>query len=96
MNITDIQRHLSTLGFDPGPIDGFGGPRTIAAIRAFPSARGLLVDGIVGPQARGALAAAMADPSPAPAAALVPTRRTRSTPTPARSACRSVAWAAPA
>lgn len=67
MNITDIQRHLAALGFDPGPIDGIRGPRTIAAIRAFQSSRGLLVDGIVGPQTRAALAAARATPSPAPA-----------------------------
>lgn len=69
MNITDIQRHLAALGFDPGPIDGIRGPRTIAAIRAFQTSRGLLVDGIVGPQTRAALAAATATPSPSPAPA---------------------------
>lgn len=59
MNITEIQRRLAALGYDPGPIDGIRGPRTIAAIRAFQAARGLMVDGIVGPQTRAALNAAL-------------------------------------
>lgn len=70
MNITDIQRHLAALGFDPGPIDGIRGPRTIAAIRAFQAARGLVVDGIIGPQTRAALNAPAA-PAPQPAASVV-------------------------
>jgi peptidoglycan hydrolase-like protein with peptidoglycan-binding domain len=50
-----IQKKLSDLGYDPGPIDGIMGPLTRAAIRAFQAARGLAVDGIVGPQTAGAL-----------------------------------------
>lgn len=34
MNTADIQRHLTALGHDPGPIDGHYGPRTRAGIHA--------------------------------------------------------------
>lgn len=51
----DLQRRLKALGFDPGPIDGKRGPRTIAAVRAFQDVFGLLVDGIAGPQTHTAL-----------------------------------------
>ncbi len=50
MSVTQIQQALKAAGFDPGPVDGIRGPRTIAAIKAFQTARGLTVDGIVGPQ----------------------------------------------
>ncbi len=50
MNTTQIQTALKTKGYDPGPIDGIRGRGTIAAIKAFQGAHGLLVDGIVGPQ----------------------------------------------
>lgn len=46
----EVQQHLRELGYDPGPVDGIGGPRTDAAIRALQRDRGLKVDGIVGPQ----------------------------------------------
>lgn len=74
-NVRDIQTRLKAAGFDPGPIDGVMGPRTRAAIRAFQQAKGLTVDGVVGPQTWGALtggggggaapAAAAAGPDPA-------------------------------
>ena len=41
--------------FDPGPIDGLGGPRTRAAVIAFQVANGLDADAIVGPLTWGAL-----------------------------------------
>lgn len=50
MDIRGIQKALKDQGFDPGAIDGVWGRRSIAALRAFQSARGLTVDGIVGPQ----------------------------------------------
>ena len=50
-----IQTALAGLGFSPGPIDAISGPKTTAAIRAFQKARGLRVDGIVGPRTRAAL-----------------------------------------
>src|SRR6266567_3827629 len=55
MDITEIQRALKAQGFDPGEIDGAWGRRTIAAVKAFQKARGLGVDGIVGPQTARAL-----------------------------------------
>lgn len=49
MNVLEIQMALHAKGFDPGPHDGIRGRRTIAAIRAFQIANGLVADGIVGP-----------------------------------------------
>lgn len=51
----DVQKRLKALGFDPGPIDGKTGPRTLRAIKAFQLAEGLGVDGKVGPITGGAL-----------------------------------------
>ena len=53
---TSVQTHLHTLGFDPGPIDGIRGRRTIAAVRRFQHSRGLVADGLVGPATLRALA----------------------------------------
>jgi len=44
--IRNIQRHLSALGYDPGPADGIMGPRTAQAIRAFQRNLGIEPDGI--------------------------------------------------
>lgn len=63
-SVTELQTQLKARGFDPGAIDGVFGSMTESAVRAFQAARGLAVDGIVGPQTWGALAAA----PPAPAA----------------------------
>lgn len=49
MNVRDIQQALERAGFDPGPIDGVRGRKTIQAIMAFQEANGLTPDGIVGP-----------------------------------------------
>src|SRR5215216_4176596 len=48
--VKELQRALQRAGFDPGPIDGKFGPVTAEAVRSFQAARGLVVDGIVGPQ----------------------------------------------
>lgn len=45
-----IQRALSDAGFDPGPIDGFYGDLTAAAVRAYQAMRRLVADGEVGPK----------------------------------------------
>jgi len=57
-DVLAIQRELTALGCDPGPLDGTLGPDTEAAIRHFQQAAGIQVDGIVGPQTRAALASA--------------------------------------
>ena len=44
-----VQARLRELGFDPGPVDGIRGRRTIGAVRRFQESRGLAGDGIVGP-----------------------------------------------
>lgn len=53
--VEDLQRKLKEAGFDPGEVDGKMGPKTEAAVRSYQQAKGLQVDGIVGPQTRGAL-----------------------------------------
>jgi uncharacterized protein (TIGR02594 family) len=49
-NVLKVQTRLKELGFDPGPIDGIRGRSTISAVRQFQAARGLTVDGLVGPK----------------------------------------------
>jgi len=44
-----VQTRLHGLGFDPGPIDGIRGRRTIRAVKRFQESRGLDADGIAGP-----------------------------------------------
>ena len=56
--VSDMQRTLRSLGFDPGPADGVFGRMTATAVAAFQSASGLPVDGKVGPATRRALASA--------------------------------------
>lgn len=51
-----LQRRLVEQGISPGPVDGRYGPLTAVAVRRLQQARGLTVDGIVGPQTRAALA----------------------------------------
>ena len=46
IGIQRIQTILSDIGFDPGPIDGIAGPRTVAAIKSYERQRGLLEQGI--------------------------------------------------
>src|SRR6266478_1761939 len=53
--VTALQQRLQDLGFDPNGIDGIFGPGTESAVKAFQQAKGLSVDGIVGPITRTAL-----------------------------------------
>ncbi len=59
-DVTALQTKLEQLGFDPGTIDGNFGPGTKAALIAFQKGKGLLADGIAGPQTMGALQSATA------------------------------------
>ena len=43
---TSVQTRLHRLGFDPGPIDGIRGRRTIGAVKRLQQSRGLVADGI--------------------------------------------------
>jgi len=45
-DVTELQTHLSRLGFDAGRIDGIFGPATARAVSEFQSNAGLSVDGI--------------------------------------------------
>ncbi len=53
LEVKQLQKFLSTIGYPTGPIDGALGPLTSAAIRAFQKGRGLTADGVVGPVTRG-------------------------------------------
>lgn len=64
MNTTEIQNALHARGYDPGVPDGIRGRRTIAAIRAFQQANGLVADGIVGPLTAKALFGAKVPDTP--------------------------------
>jgi putative chitinase len=54
-DVQALQQRLSDLGFDPNGIDGNFGPGTEKAVRAFQQAKGLGVDGRVGPNTLAAL-----------------------------------------
>lgn len=41
LDVRGTQLYLSYLGFDPGPVDGKLGPRTLRALQSFQSSRGL-------------------------------------------------------
>ena len=53
--VRKIQSLLTDLGYNPGSIDGVFGPKTETAVIAFQTAKGLSVDGKVGPQTWAAL-----------------------------------------
>lgn len=48
--VRKIQQHLANKGFDVGPADGAFGKKTLAAVKAFQKANGLVADGVVGPR----------------------------------------------
>ncbi len=51
----DVQQFLSDNGYNPGPIDGQSGPKTLAAIKLFQSDKGLFADGVVGNKTKAAM-----------------------------------------
>ena len=58
--IADLQRALTSAGYDPGTPDGVFGQNTEDAVVAFQQANGLSLDGIVGPDTADALNRAVA------------------------------------
>ena len=54
-HVSELQRRLNNKGFSVGNVTGIFGNLTLAAVRSFQQARGLVVDGIVGPITWGAL-----------------------------------------
>lgn len=54
-DVSALQDALHRAGINAGPVDGIFGTITDSAVRSFQTMRGLAVDGIVGPQTRGAL-----------------------------------------
>lgn len=41
LNVRAVQLYLTYLGYQPGPVDGVAGPRTLSALAAFQASRGL-------------------------------------------------------
>ena len=65
-SVRTLQQQLKTAGFNPGGADGVFGERTDESVRAFQTARGLEVDGKVGPQTLRALKDGFDPSRPAP------------------------------
>jgi uncharacterized protein (TIGR02594 family) len=61
-----VQRALASLGYDPGPIDGVRGRKTILATIAFQRAEKLMADGLVGPKTAALLFARETAATPVP------------------------------
>jgi Putative peptidoglycan binding domain/Matrixin len=55
-DVEDVQRYLNEEAYGPIAEDGVYGPNTANAVRRFQQAKGLQVDGIVGPATRAAMA----------------------------------------
>jgi peptidoglycan hydrolase-like protein with peptidoglycan-binding domain len=53
--VKGLQRQLSRLGYDPGPVDGRYGPLTTAAVASFQDSHELPADGVVDPATQRAL-----------------------------------------
>lgn len=56
--VRSLQQKLKQVGVFNGPVTGFFGPQTEAAVRRFQRSRGLPIDGIAGPRTLNALNAA--------------------------------------
>lgn len=63
--VLQLQSKLKSLGFDPGAVDGDFGPQTTAMVIAFQQSKGILADGVVGPQTLNAMQLVLSAPSAA-------------------------------
>ena len=63
-DLEGVQTALTKLDYDPGEVDGKNGPRTRSAVTQFQEAAKVKVDGIVGPETRGALRSALDQAAP--------------------------------
>ena len=50
VDVAVAQERLAALGYDPGPIDGFSGTRTKAALLEYQKDNNLVPDGLLGQQ----------------------------------------------
>jgi peptidoglycan hydrolase-like protein with peptidoglycan-binding domain len=66
-SMAGVQKALSRLGHSPGSEDGKDGPKTQHAVREFQASATIKIDGIVGPETREALKAALDQQSTATA-----------------------------
>jgi peptidoglycan hydrolase-like protein with peptidoglycan-binding domain len=73
-SVKQLQQALANAGFSPGAIDGDFGAKTDAAVKAFQKAKGLGVDGVVGPKTWSALKSGTVAPPP-PASSSQPVLR---------------------
>jgi peptidoglycan hydrolase-like protein with peptidoglycan-binding domain len=71
--IKALQRMLKRLGLYKGPIDGYFGPVTERAVKAFQRSRGAFVDGRVGPQTAGLLQGGGTNSAPQSSSGSAPT-----------------------
>jgi Putative peptidoglycan binding domain len=55
IDVKKAQDRLTVLGFEPGPVDGWPGEMTMAAVKKFQESKGLVVDGYIGQQTYRAL-----------------------------------------
>lgn len=84
-DVRSAQQSLKEKGFDPGPVDGKLGPRTIAALRDFQKKEGLKVNGRLDSETKARLSAAASTTTTTPSAspsttAPSKTQRVRSSP----------------
>ena len=62
-DVNRVQTLLAELGYDPGPVDGRSGQRTVTAVKAFQQREGLNVDGRLTESLLAALVARAAEPT---------------------------------